>query len=52
MSYSLYKLKYDYYKNWYISLSTIERSSVIGVWVLNNVAIFDGILKEIDADNK
>lgn len=52
MSYNLYKLKYEYYKDWYKSLSLIERDSVIGLWILNNVAIFDGLLKEIDADNK
>lgn len=49
LSYKYYTGRYLFYLHWYLSLQPKDLYSNIGSWILGNVKIYDGILKEIDA---
>lgn len=48
MNYSLLNKKHNFYVDWYKSLSTDERVSIVGQWILNNINIYHNLLKQIN----
>lgn len=47
--YKIYtKIKMRYYRDWYFSMTPIERGTDVGGWVLNNYVTFTNLVADIE----
>lgn len=45
MALEFYIMKYKYYSSWYNELAAIERSSLVGMWIVANMNMYLEVIR-------